>query len=54
MYRDLAHYAESDASPLEEADAAAKAAGFEGREFIGSYIRTLILEHRDTLMGRAM
>ncbi len=54
VYRDLAHYAESDTIPTEETDAAAKAAGFEGREFIGSYMRTLILEHRDTLMGRAM
>jgi hypothetical protein len=53
VYRDLAHYAESDAIPADEAEAAAKAAGFEGREFIGSYMRTLILEHRDTLMGRA-
>jgi hypothetical protein len=52
VYRDLAHYAESDAVPADLADAAAKAAGFEGREFIGSYMRTLILEHRDTLMGR--
>lgn len=54
VYRDLAHYAESDAIPAEQAEAAARAAGFEGREFIGSYMRTLILEHRDTLMGRAM
>jgi hypothetical protein len=54
VYRDLAHYAESDAIPADEAEAAATAAGFEGREYIGSYMRTLILEHRDTLMGREM
>jgi len=54
VYRDLAHYAESDAIAPEDAEAAATSVGFEGREYIGSYMRTLILEHRDTLMGRAM
>ena len=49
FYRDLAHYAEPNAVSDEEAERAAVAAGFEGRGFIGSYLRSLILRHHDTL-----
>ena len=49
FYRDLKHYAESSDAPRDAADRAAKAAGFEGADRIGSYMRQLILYHRDTL-----
>jgi hypothetical protein len=52
VYRDLPHYAESAHIPADRADAAAKAAGFEGDDKIGTYMRELILYHRDTLLGR--
>lgn len=35
-----------------EADAAAKAAGFAGRAFIGTYLRELIAAHHDTLAAK--
>ncbi len=51
FYRDLKHYAESaDLSP-ERQERAARKAGFEGRDRIGSYLRTLIASHHDTLAG---
>lgn len=53
VYRSLAHYAESDAIPDDRADAAARAAGFEGGDRIGTYMRTLIAHHHDTLLSRA-
>ncbi len=49
FYRDLKHYSESADIPAEAADRAAKTAGFEGGDRIGSYLRRLILYHRDTL-----
>jgi hypothetical protein len=49
FYRDLKHYAESADVPAEEEERAAIAAGFEGASRIGSYLRRLILYHRDTL-----
>jgi len=49
FYRDLKHYSESADIPDEAEDQAAKAAGFEGSDRIGSYLRRLILYHRDTL-----
>ena len=49
FYRDLAHYAEPNAVSDEEANQAAIDAGFEGRDYIGSYLRSLILRHQDTL-----
>jgi hypothetical protein len=52
VYRDLPHYAESANIPADRADAAAKAAGFEGDDTIGTYMRELILYHKDTLLGR--
>jgi hypothetical protein len=48
-FRDLKHYAESADVPPERAEAAAKAAGFEGPKTIGPYLRTLITLHHDTL-----
>ena len=47
--RDLQHFAErSDLTP-EQADEAARAAGFEASNRIGTYLRTLIDYHHDTL-----
>ena len=52
VYLDLPHYAESADIPPDRADRAAKAAGFEGDDKIGTYMRELILYHKDTLLGR--
>ena len=49
FYRDLKHYAESADIPAADEERAAKVAGFEGADRIGSYLRRLILYHRDTL-----
>ncbi len=49
LYRDLRHFAESEGIPAEQEEAAARAAGFAGADRIGPYLRTLILEHHDTL-----
>ncbi len=51
FYRDIKHYAESVDIPIEKEDAAAKKAGFESVYTIGSYLRSLLLEHHDTLAG---
>ena len=51
FYRDIKHYAESADIPASVEDAAAKKAGFEGVHTIGSYLRSLLLEHHDTLAG---
>ncbi|MFL6299916.1 MAG: hypothetical protein ACJ71N_04865 [Terriglobales bacterium] len=48
-YRNLKHYAEGSDLPPADAQAAAKAAGFESNAQIGPYLRTLISLHRDTL-----
>jgi hypothetical protein len=48
-YRDLKHYAESSDVPAKDAEAAAKAAGFESADRIGPYLRTFIQSHHDTL-----
>ncbi|MEO9966576.1 MAG: hypothetical protein ABJF11_12340 [Reichenbachiella sp.] len=50
-YKDLHDFA-GPAVPFEEEDKAAKAAGFEGVNFIGSYLRSLLLEHHDTFAGK--
>lgn len=52
VYRDLKHYAESADIPQELQQQAALAAGFEGADRIGTYMRTLIQRHNDTLGGR--
>ncbi|MBT8396718.1 MAG: hypothetical protein HKO65_08830 [Gemmatimonadetes bacterium] len=49
FYRDLKHYSESADIPAEAEDRAAKEAGFEGADKIGSFLRRFILYHRDTL-----
>ena len=49
VFRDLKHYAESaDVTPA-DAQAAAKAAGFNAPSDIGPYLRRFIREHHDTL-----
>lgn len=45
----LSEFAAPPAVSDAEADAAAKAAGFAGRAFIGTYLRELIAAHHDTL-----
>ncbi len=49
FYRDLKHYAESADIPEAKQEVAARAAGFEGANRIGPYLRTLISQHHDTL-----
>ncbi len=49
FYRDIKHYAESADIPIEKENEAAKKAGFESVYTIGSYLRSLILRHNDTL-----
>ncbi len=49
FYRDLAHFAEPSGASPEQTDAAAKAAGFESARSIGTYMRSLIDYHHDTL-----
>ena len=50
-YTDMHDLAGSEV-PFEIEDAAAKKAGFEGVNFIGSYLRSLISSHHDTLAGK--
>jgi hypothetical protein len=49
FYSDIKHFAASADVPADEQEAAARAAGFEGADRIGTYMRTLIQWHRDTL-----
>jgi hypothetical protein len=51
LYRDLKHYAESADIPQARQEQAARAAGFDGADRIGTYLRTLIARHNDTLGG---
>ncbi len=48
FYNDLHDFAGPDV-PFEKEDKAAKDAGFEGVNYIGSYLRSLLAEHHDTL-----
>lgn len=48
-YYSLQDYADDGGITFEEEDEAAKNAGFEGVNFIGSYLRSLLLHHHDTL-----
>ncbi|WP_436517481.1 hypothetical protein [Ekhidna sp. To15] len=48
FYDDMHDFAGPEIA-FEEEDKAAKAAGFEGVNFIGSYLRSLIADHHDTL-----
>ena len=50
-YRDLPHFAASDTIPDARQTTAARAAGFAGADRIGTYLRTLIARHHDTLAG---
>jgi hypothetical protein len=49
-YRGWTHFAERDAIPKEKAAAAAKAAGFPSDDHVGPYLRSLILDHHDSLL----
>jgi len=49
FYRDIKQYAESADIAEEVEERAARAAGFEGAGSIGSYLRSLIAAHHDTL-----
>jgi hypothetical protein len=51
-YQNLQEYAADGGISFEQEDAAAKKAGFEGVNFIGSYLRSLLLEHHDTLANK--
>lgn len=48
FYKDMHDFAGPEV-PFEKEDQAAKEAGFEGVNFIGSYLRSLLAEHHDTL-----
>lgn len=48
FYTDMHDFAGPNV-PFKKEDAAAKKAGFEGVNFIGSYLRSLLAEHHDTL-----
>ena len=52
FYRDLQDFATPAAVSDAEDDAAARAAGFEGSHTIGSYLRTFLQRHHDTLLNR--
>ncbi|NJD19653.1 MAG: hypothetical protein FIA95_10285 [Gemmatimonadetes bacterium] len=49
FYKDLKTYANQPESSREQQEAAAKAAGFRGADYIGPTLRTLILRHHDTM-----
>ncbi len=49
FYSDIKHFAGSADVPDQLAETSARAAGFEGADRIGTYMRTLIQWHRDTL-----
>jgi hypothetical protein len=49
FYRNIKHFAGSADITEEDRERAARAAGFEGANFIGTYMRTLIHSHNDTL-----
>ncbi len=50
-YRNWKHYAERDDVSKDKSASAAKAAGFAGDDQIGPYLRSLILDHHDSLLG---
>jgi len=49
FYKDLQHYAQVGVQDPEDEERAAVGAGFEGAGYIGNYMRSLILYHRDTM-----
>jgi hypothetical protein len=52
-YRGWKHYAERDDIPKEKSASAAKTAGFAEVDQIGPYLRSLILDHHDSLLTPA-
>lgn len=52
FYRNLQDFATPANVSDAEDDAAARAAGFEGSHTIGSYLRTFLQRHHDTLLNR--
>jgi len=48
-YRSWKHFAERDDITAARSESAARAAGFEGADLIGPYLRSLIQSHHDTL-----
>ncbi|MEN8144519.1 MAG: hypothetical protein ABFS14_06150 [Gemmatimonadota bacterium] len=53
FYNDWAEFVAEPDLPQESFEQAARDAGFEARNRIGTYLRELILSHNDTLAGRA-
>ena len=51
FYDDLKDFASAGDLPDEEEERAARAAGFEAANRIGTYLRSLMLRHNDTLAG---
>lgn len=51
-YYNIRDFAGDGSTTFEEEDEAAKKAGFEGVNFIGSYLRSLLLHHHDTLANK--
>ncbi len=49
FYKDLKAYANQPETTREQREAAAKAAGFRGADWIGSTLRSFILRHHDTM-----
>jgi len=49
-YRNWTHYAERDGVSKDKAAAAARAAGFQSDDHVGPYLRSLILDHHDSLL----
>jgi hypothetical protein len=49
FHRDLKAYANPPEATREQQESAARAAGFRGADYIGAYLRELILRHHDTL-----
>ena len=49
-YKGWKHYAERDDIPKDKSAAAAKEAGFIDVDHIGPYLRSLILDHHDSLL----
>ncbi len=52
VYKDMEDFAVGVQVTPEEQDKAAKDAGFDGIDFIGSYLRELLLEHYDTFANK--
>lgn len=51
FYENLQVFASAGDLPAEDEDRAARAAGFEAANRIGTYLRSLMLRHNDTLAG---